>query len=376
MKIGELPGAVRDVALRLLPHRTPTGLEAVGRPGRDAPVLLTGNYAMTRRRLRRALRGLDAWVLAANSNGINVWCAAGGGHLTHHDVIAVIRSSKIAERVDHRELVLPQLAATGVERHKIADATGWRATWGPAHFDDLPDYLRRGRRTHRQERLVRFPLRDRMEMALAWALPLAAIGGALAHLSAGPWAGAAVSLVAAVAAFGLFGLTPWLDLRGHRRTVFVSAGLAAGLVGAGSLPVLGAVSPSGLFAVGLAAVLSAVILKFDFEGSTPWYGSVVADTTRSAAHIELSAERCRGAADCVQVCPKGVFEMDGRRRVSVVTRPDECLQCGACIVQCPHDALQFRYDDGRVLGPDIIRSTRLNLAGRRAVRIDPKVAGR
>ena len=76
------PDARRDV-----PHRAPTGLVRIGRPGRRSPVLLTGNFTLTVRRLRDALRGRDAWLLVANSKGVNVWCAAGGGHLhlsRHH----------------------------------------------------------------------------------------------------------------------------------------------------------------------------------------------------------------------------------------------------------------------------------------------------
>ena len=38
---------VRDTALRMVPHRVETGLVAIGKPGRDSPVLLTGNFALT-----------------------------------------------------------------------------------------------------------------------------------------------------------------------------------------------------------------------------------------------------------------------------------------------------------------------------------------
>lgn len=81
---------IRDAILRLLPHATQPGLRPVGNPGADAPVLVTGNYHLTVQRLERVLRGHDVWLLVANSRGINVWCAAGGGHFTHHDIIAAI----------------------------------------------------------------------------------------------------------------------------------------------------------------------------------------------------------------------------------------------------------------------------------------------
>jgi len=60
-----------------------TGLYRVGHPDRKSPVLITGNYELTVRRLVRELDGqVDCWLLVANSRGINVWCAAGGGYFT------------------------------------------------------------------------------------------------------------------------------------------------------------------------------------------------------------------------------------------------------------------------------------------------------
>jgi CO dehydrogenase/acetyl-CoA synthase gamma subunit (corrinoid Fe-S protein) len=70
-----------QTALRLVPWPTETGLRSVGEPGAESPVLVTGNYDLTVRRLLRALPGVDAWVVVAPSGGINVWCAASGGLL-------------------------------------------------------------------------------------------------------------------------------------------------------------------------------------------------------------------------------------------------------------------------------------------------------
>jgi len=60
MRLRDLPGYARDTLLRMLPHRAPTGLVRIGRPGRESPVLLTGNYTLTVRRMRQALAGRDA----------------------------------------------------------------------------------------------------------------------------------------------------------------------------------------------------------------------------------------------------------------------------------------------------------------------------
>jgi NAD-dependent dihydropyrimidine dehydrogenase PreA subunit len=369
-RLRDLPAYLRDTALRMLPHRARTGLVPIGRPGRDAPVLVTGNFTLTVRRLRDVLHGRDVWLLCADSRGINVWCAAGGGHLTHHDVISIIRTSGIEDQVDHRELVLPQLAATGVERRQVEAATGWRARWGPARLEDLGDFLDRGGRVRKSQRRVRFPLWERLEMAAMWCVPMLAVAVPLVAAIAG----LEVALVAAAAMAGavatLFAALRFLRVRGAVRwLVFAAFGALAFAAGGLALLALGSATSHHLVVVGVAALASMGVLAMDLEGTTPWYGSYI-NTLHNHAHVELVAERCTGAAECVQVCPSEVLKMDGHRRKVEIAQPDQCIQCGACIVQCPEDALRFRYDGGELVEAPTIRSTRMNMLGRRKVVVD------
>jgi len=151
------------------------GLYRIGNPGRDAPVLVTGNFDATVRRLVKALQGLDVYLLVADSRAINVWCAAGGGHFTADRVIAAVRGSGLDELVEHRRLILPQLCANGVPGQTIEQETGWRVAWGPTRAEDIPAYLVRGGRKTPSMRLVEFPLADRLEMATVMALFFAPI---------------------------------------------------------------------------------------------------------------------------------------------------------------------------------------------------------
>lgn len=357
----------RDLLLRMLPHRAPTGLFAVGVPGPEAPVLVTGNYALTLRRLRQRLAGRDVWLLCADSRGINVWCAAGGGHFTHHDVIAAVRTSGLAERVSHRELVLPQLCATGVERRQVEEATGFRTRWGPARLEDLDAFLSRGRRAVQRERVMRFPPSDRLEMAVAWGWPFAAAATGVAWWLAGWSAAAGVFAGIAAAVVALYLATPRLRLTGRVRwAAFAAAALGGLAVGAALALTLGA-DPGRLPVAAIAVLVAVGALAVDFEGTTPWYASALAPSGR--AEVELVEDRCSGAAECVQVCPRGVLAMDGRARKVVVAEPDSCMRCGACIVQCPEDALRFRFADGSVVEAPTLRRTRLNLLGRRTVEV-------
>jgi len=117
--------------LRFFPFPGKTGLFSIGNPNENSPVLLTGNFRLSIEIVKKALRGLDAYLLVANSKGINIWCAAAGGHLNNHSVISVLKTSGINERVSHRELIMAQLAATGVEPLVIHEKTGWTVKWGP-----------------------------------------------------------------------------------------------------------------------------------------------------------------------------------------------------------------------------------------------------
>jgi len=369
MKLADLPAYLRDRVLGMLPHRAPTGLIRIGSPDRSSPVLVTGNFTLTVRRLRDCLRGRNVWLLVANSKGINVWCASAGGYLTHHDIISVIRTSGIEEQIDHREVILPQLCATGIERRRITEATGFATRWGPARLEDLPAFLDRGARVYKSERFMRFPLWERMEMAAMWSVPmliiLLPILALVVSLVTAAVAGAAVALMV----FALFGLLPWLQIQGRLRFLtFAGFVVAAALFGAGTLFVLGAGTSAHVADVAGSCLAAMAVLSIDLAGTTPWYGSYI-NTFHNEAHIELVQERCTGSAECVQVCPRDVLWMGGRQRKVEIKNPDQCIQCGACIVQCPRDALRFRYDNGRVVEAPTIRRTRMNLLGRRSIEV-------
>ena len=105
-----------------------TGLYRAGNPSQDSPVVVTANYELTYYTVMRALAkdGIDAWVLVCDTAGINVWCAARGVHFDSEDIIQMIRITRLSEFVNHREILLPQLAAAGMDPADIRERTGFR----------------------------------------------------------------------------------------------------------------------------------------------------------------------------------------------------------------------------------------------------------
>ena len=177
--IADLVKTIIQTMFRFFPFSTETGLRVIGHPGREAPVFLTCNFELTVIRVTRALKGLDCYLLVAPSKGINVWCSAGGGILNAHSVTSVLKTSGIAEKVDHRTLVLPQLSAPGIDVTRVAEETGWRCRFGPAYARDIAGYVEAGYQKTDAMRQARFPLLDRLEMAVMWATPLSIVAAIL-----------------------------------------------------------------------------------------------------------------------------------------------------------------------------------------------------
>ncbi len=147
------------------------GLYMAGNPSQGSPVVVTANYELTYYTVMRALSkdGIDAWVLVCDTAGINVWCAARGVHFDSENVIQMIRITRLSEFVNHREILLPQLAAAGMNPTDIRERTGFRVRYGPVRIQDLAEWLRldKPRPKPRKMANVTFGFRERMEQAVA-----------------------------------------------------------------------------------------------------------------------------------------------------------------------------------------------------------------
>jgi NAD-dependent dihydropyrimidine dehydrogenase PreA subunit len=355
-RLADLLREVLQTAFRLLPWPTQTGLRPIGTPGEKSPVLVTGNYDLTVRRVVRALRGVDAWLVVAPSRGINVWCAASGGHLSTHQVVTALKTSGVAEHVTHRRAILPQLAATGVRAVEVAERCGWTIRFGPVRADQIPAYLNGGQKKTEEMRHVRFGALERFEMTAAWAAPASMLIAPLCLLLRPAWCLPLLSLVWALslAVFYACDKIPSYP----RATIGLTAAFGATLAVVTAGGSLLAVS-----AAPVAAILLTAVLTFDVDGSSPTRSSTQFDS--HDWHVELDFNACVGAFRCWEVCPEACFEKDEEHRKVLLPHSDRCIRCGACVVQCPVDALFFQDQDGTRIDPAVIRRFKLNLLGKR-----------
>lgn len=261
------------------------GLYCTGKPDADSPVLVTANYKLSFDSLRRELSGIDAWILVADTRGINVWCAAGKKTFSADEVAFQVLNSRLTEIVRHRELILPQFAATGVSAHKLRKKCGFTGLFGPLRAADLPEFLHNSRQADESMRSVTFTLQERLvlvpvEIALVWKPFLLVTLGILILSGIGPgfysftaaWnrgliaAGATVQAILA-GAFLTPLLLPWIPGR-----QFWLKGLQIGILSGPAYLVLfpAALNPAGYLSIWLWIIATASFMAMNFTGATPY----------------------------------------------------------------------------------------------------------
>jgi len=270
-------------------YLVPAGLYAIGAPTPGSPVLVTANYKMSYDLVRGALAGRNLWLLVLETNGINVWCAAGKGTFGSEELVARIEASRLADTVAHRSLILPLFGAPGVSAHEVRARTGFSVRFAALKAGDIPRYLDGGMRTTPEMRELTFTFRERLvlipvELVIAlkgsvWIVPLLAIAAAWrdGHFSPTAAIPAVLAYCGAVAAGTIVTplALPWLPTRS-----FAVKGALVGVLW--SLLFLAAVGWRGSAAAATVLLVSVVssFLALNFTGSTPY-------TSRSGVKREM-----------------------------------------------------------------------------------------
>jgi len=49
----------------------------------------------------------------------------------------------------------------------------------------------------------------------------------------------------------------------------------------------------------------------------------------------INMDRCKKCGTCVEICSEDVFFGSKEKEVPVVSYPDDCWHCNACVLECP-----------------------------------------
>lgn len=229
----------------------------------------SANYRLSFDILRSRLAGLDAWILVLDTKGINVWCSAGKGNFGTDELVARIADTGLAERVETREIIVPQLAATGVCAREVLRRSGFKVRFGPVRAADIPRFLTEGGATEDMRR-VSFGLRDRavlVPVEAKNALPYVAAVALAAYAGDGALgaAGVGAASAAGLAAFPV--LLPGIPGRDFSTKGFVLGGaVAAGAAAAAMLSEEGGLGSRAAralsYLLGLPPITSFLALNF------------------------------------------------------------------------------------------------------------------
>jgi NAD-dependent dihydropyrimidine dehydrogenase PreA subunit len=65
---------------------------------------------------------------------------------------------------------------------------------------------------------------------------------------------------------------------------------------------------------------------------------------KNVATLELDFNKCTGCTLCTVVCPQAVFEIHDKK--AKIIDKDACMECGACVNNCPVNALTVKKGVG------------------------------
>lgn len=312
-----------DTVFRLFPHPETLGLFPIGQPDNLSPIIATGNFRLTVKRVKNAIN-FDCWLLICNSRGINIWCASLAGHFGATDLIKAIENTNLKNMTVSRRIILPQLCAANVFCDEICNRTGFRAEFGPVYARNLPTYMEQP--DAKGIRDVEFNTIQRVEMAIGSPLIISTVLFAIYNFfDLAPLLYIIPLLYLLSVIHGLF-----YPVRFIKNTNLWA--LFCGLV------VFTTCNCFLPFGSALTTGVGMAYLVTEFEGWSPLVKYTIG---KKAGVVSVDAEKCIGCGICKKVCPRNVFEISEK---AITHRIQHCEMCLSCIKQCPEQAISKLSD--------------------------------
>ena len=65
---------------------------------------------------------------------------------------------------------------------------------------------------------------------------------------------------------------------------------------------------------------------------------------KNVVSLSFFSRKCIGCGKCTEVCPHRVFDLQEKK--AQITNRDACIECGACALNCPADAIKVNAGVG------------------------------
>ncbi len=125
------------------PIQVQPGLYEINAPDASAPLMVTTNFSITYFAVNNEVEssGRPGWLLVVDAEGMSVLTAWAAGKFDAERIAKGVKASGVAERINHKRLILPGQVA--VLSGELEDALpGWQIMVGPKEAVDLPNYLK------------------------------------------------------------------------------------------------------------------------------------------------------------------------------------------------------------------------------------------
>ena len=346
--------SIWDFIGRWFPNPVEPGLRTIGQPNRNSAVILTSNFHLTVRRVEKSLKCENVFLLVAPTNGINVWCAASGGELNTHSAITAIKTSRINERVDHNQIILPQFSAPGIDRELLKKETGRAGIFGPAYSKNIPLFLK-NRKTVFEHNKADFSLSFRLEMLLSMNFMVWIVLGIIT-LFLDPQIFFPISAFFWIAGLILYAGFPLIPSKsGWLKAIILTVVEIFAMV-LFSILILN-ISMFSHWKIMIIITAINLWLGFDLRGTVAgnpseaeWlmhqlgmnsFGHLFSAGVFIPGKINQDVKKCNNCRICLIVCPKNVYEIVDTNKIRIL-KQWECFACKACVTQCEEDALSLK----------------------------------
>ena len=125
------------------PMTAEQGIYPIGNPNENSPALVTCNFSLTYFIVSGEIEGsrVPSWLAVVDTEGLSVLTAWAAGKFTGESVGTAINKMGLADKVGHKNLIIPGYAAA-ISGELEEELAGWKILVGPREAAHIPKYLK------------------------------------------------------------------------------------------------------------------------------------------------------------------------------------------------------------------------------------------